>query len=575
MTQSRVIGDRYLLTAPVGRGGMGTVWRARDQLLNREIALKEIEMPLALPESERESMRARVLREARTAAQMSHPAAVTVFDVLEEEGKTFIAMEFVDAPSLADLVAQTGPLTPDEAARIGAQVLEALEAAHAKGFVHRDVKPENVMVTADGRIKLADFGIAAVKGDPRLTTTGVILGSPSYMSPEQARGEAAGPEGDLWSLGATLYFAVEGRAPFDKGQPIATLMAVVNEEPRPAERAGALLPLIRALLTKDPKKRPSAWEVRQQLEDAVALTPAAAEPEADVEAAPVPTPAPQDAPRGPKAATPVDIWEGPEEPVTEAPSRPSAVATTPKGQLGEDAAPAAAPPTEPRGAGPASRRARDLRTPLILVGLAAIALLALFMGTRMGEDDGAPEQAARRPSPRQPRVKAAQPRREEAAPPAQSTSQEEDATTTGWTPYAIADTGYRIAYPSGWNVVENPVDDDSTRFEDGAGRYLLLDWTDAPSEDAVAAWELQEQSFARRHQNYRRIQLVETTFQDFDTAAIWEFTYSDGGATLHALDLGFADEQWGFALYFQTRDRDWASSQDIFDAFKRNFGRAE
>src|SRR6266566_2829382 len=193
-----------------------------------------------------------------------------------EQGHAFIVMELINAPTLAQVVAREGPLEPARVARVGAQVASALAAAHQAGIVHRDVKPANVMVVADGA-RLTDFGIARVKGDPKLTSTGLIVGSPAYMAPEQASGAAAGPEADLWGLGATLYYAVEGRPPFERDGQVAGLTAVVNEQPRATTRAGPLAPIIAALLSKDPKRRPDAAELRSQLEDLAAGLDAAAE----------------------------------------------------------------------------------------------------------------------------------------------------------------------------------------------------------------------------------------------------------------------------------------------------------
>ncbi|MFL6218409.1 MAG: serine/threonine-protein kinase, partial [Actinomycetes bacterium] len=261
----RLVADRYVLNAPLGRGGMGVVWRAQDQVLGRQAAVKEVVFPPTMAEEERRSAQARVMREARAAARLNHPGAVTLYDVVQDQGGTFIVMELVAAPTLADLVQAQGPLTPEQVAELGSQLTGVLEAAHAAGIVHRDVKPGNVMVAADGRVKLADFGVASLQGDPQLTSTGLVIGSPAYMAPEQARGEASGPPADFWALGATLFYAVEGVPPFDRGSSIATLAAVVNEPPRAPRRAGALTPIITALLAKDPASRPSGAEVRAEL----------------------------------------------------------------------------------------------------------------------------------------------------------------------------------------------------------------------------------------------------------------------------------------------------------------------
>src|SRR5512132_1347268 len=254
----RTVANRYTLLNPLGRGGMGVVWRANDEVLGREVAVKQVVFPPTLSDAERRSAQARVLREARAAARIDHPGVVTVYAVIEDQGAIFIVMELVRAPTLGELVRAEGPLPPERVAEIGTRVAGILEAAHRAGIVHRDVTPGNVMVARDGTVKLADFGIASLQGDPQLTSSGLVIGSPSYMAPEQAKGEPTGPPTDFWGLGATMYYAVEGEAPFDRTTPMATLAAIVNEEPRPMRRAGPLAPLLTALLAKKPSARPPA-----------------------------------------------------------------------------------------------------------------------------------------------------------------------------------------------------------------------------------------------------------------------------------------------------------------------------
>jgi hypothetical protein len=314
----RMVADRYALSAPLGRGGMGVVWRARDAVLGREVAVKEVVFPPTMPDEERRPAQARVMREARAAARLNHPGVVTLYDVVKDHGGTFIVMELVKAPTLADLVRSDGPLPVERVAEIGAQVASALEAAHQAGIVHRDVKPGNVMVPGNGTAKLADFGIASLQGDPQLTSTGLVIGSPAYMAPEQAKGEESGPPADFWALGATMFYAVEGEPPFDRGTSIATLAAVVNDPPRTPRRAGRLTPLITALLAKDPGSRPSGPELRAELGRLAAIPPSPPTevlpvygpgrtiplPAAHPPPAPtVPQDAPQDAPAAEPAAT--------------------------------------------------------------------------------------------------------------------------------------------------------------------------------------------------------------------------------------------------------------------------------
>ncbi|GHI08845.1 protein kinase [Streptomyces cellostaticus] len=263
--RDRVIAGRYRLLSPLGEGGMGTVWRARDEVLHREVAVKEVRAPAGLPASDVERMYARLEREAWAAARVANRNVVTVYDVAMEGGRPWIVMELVRGLSLADELEAEGPLSPQRAAHIGAEVLAALRAAHAVGVLHRDVKPANVLLAADGRVVLTDFGIATVEGSSALTMTGEVVGSPEFLSPERALGRTPGPESDLWSLGVLLYAAVEGNSPFRYDTPLSTLRAVVDEELPPPHRAGPLAPVIEGLLRKDPAERLSAERAEQDL----------------------------------------------------------------------------------------------------------------------------------------------------------------------------------------------------------------------------------------------------------------------------------------------------------------------
>jgi serine/threonine protein kinase len=262
----RVVGGRYALTDVLGRGGMGTVWLATDRLLERQVALKEVTFSIDLSDEDRKILRERTMREARAAARLVHPCVTTVYDVVEDDGKPWLVMERVTARSLQEILEEDGALEPAAVARIGLDMLAALEAAHEAGIVHRDVKPANVLVDRDGGARLTDFGIATATGDSSLTTGGALIGSPSYMAPERANGEQPRPEVDLWSLGATLYAAVEGRPPYDKGEAMATLLSVVSDHPAPMLRAGPLEPVLAGLLTKDPARRSTIAQARRQLE---------------------------------------------------------------------------------------------------------------------------------------------------------------------------------------------------------------------------------------------------------------------------------------------------------------------
>ncbi|MFI0451308.1 serine/threonine-protein kinase [Actinomadura sp. 6N118] len=261
-----VLAGRYRLVSRLGSGGMGTVWAAVDEVLRRDVAVKEIQLPEGLSADDRRVMGERAQREARAAALIDHPNVITVHDVVIEDGRPWIVMELVQGVSLHQVIRESGPRPPAEAARIGLRLLDALDAAHKRGVLHRDVKPSNVLLAGD-RVVLTDFGIADIETDSSLTRTGALVGSPGYIAPERLREEAAGPESDLWSLGATLYAAVEGRAPFERETSMAVLGAVLTEEPRPPSRSGSLAPLLWYLLNKNPAARLSVEETRQVLQN--------------------------------------------------------------------------------------------------------------------------------------------------------------------------------------------------------------------------------------------------------------------------------------------------------------------
>lgn len=521
-SSARVVCDRYELIEILGRGGMGVVWRARDRRLKREVAIKEVEIPPAIPDRDRAALQARALREARAAARLSRSSAVTVFDVQQEDGRAYLVMELVDAPSLAQLVADEGPLEAPRAAQIGLDVLDALEGAHGAGIVHRDVKPGNVMVPSEGTAKLADFGIASLKDDPKITQTGLLLGSPSYMAPEQAEGTGSGPETDLWALGATLFFVVEGHAPFDEGQAIPTLGAVINDEPRRMQRAGPLRSVIEALLSKSAGDRPSIDETRARLE---AVT------------APAPRTAPAVPERPLEAATPA--------PVTSSPRRPQ----------------------------------RRLHRFLAVAALLLVALLSAAIGWLAGGDSppttgGASNES--RPGDRT--GQGNDPQSGPQAPQENGPAPAAGEAPGGWATYDEPTTGYSIAYPESWEIVENPIDDgSSTDFRDPeTGGYLRVDWTSDPGPSAVGAWEALEPDFASRHAGYRRIGNIDpTTFQGYE-AAVWEFGWTESDTRMHSVDLGFivtVDDEptHGFALNSVAPEVAWDGLQDEFIRFQETF----
>ena len=266
----RVVANRYRLHERLGSGGMGTVWRGKDVVLGRDVAVKEVAFPVGASAADRAVLRERIRREARAAAQLDHPGAVTVHDVVEDGSATYVVMQYVPAQTLSEVIRRDGPLSPQRTARVGLAVLGALRAAHARGIVHRDVKPSNVLLGLDDeaspdRVFLTDFGIASAPGDSSLTSSGLLIGSPGYIAPERARGDVPGPASDLWSLGATLFTAVEGHPPYDGDDPMATLTAVMVGEHAPYVRAGPLQPVLAGLLERDPAKRIMAAQLATAL----------------------------------------------------------------------------------------------------------------------------------------------------------------------------------------------------------------------------------------------------------------------------------------------------------------------
>ena len=320
-TTPTLIGGRYQTVRPIGRGGMGTVWLARDTVLGREVAAKQIgDFP---GESEGETRRA--MREARAAAALNHPNVVAVYDVTEHEGTPWLVMEYVAGPTLASAIRQRGPMTPKGAADLGAQLAGALAAAHRAGIVHRDIKPANVLI-GGGRPKIGDFGIARAGAEDHLTQTGMVTGTPSYMAPEVAVGRDHGEAADVWALGATIYFAVEGvDAHAGQGNALATLRHIATHPPRRPERAGRLEPVLADLLARDPARRGTMAEAHRRLEIIAAggvEGPRTRGPAVSPQAPP---------PSGPPGMAPPAMASSPMAPPQQPPPRPAPQRSTRRG----------------------------------------------------------------------------------------------------------------------------------------------------------------------------------------------------------------------------------------------------
>ncbi|MFJ1811256.1 MULTISPECIES: serine/threonine-protein kinase [unclassified Streptomyces] len=286
--EGRLIAGRYRLLDRIGRGGMGTVWRAHDDVLAREVAVKKLHPQPQLDDDELATLFERTRREARSAARISHPNVIVVHDVVDDEGLPAIVMEYVPSTTLGDLTEAHGPVPPEEAARIGRGVIAALRAAHRAGILHRDVKPANVLLADDGRVILTDFGIAQASETSALTRTGQLVGSVDFIAPERLVGAPPGPEADLWGLGATLFQAVDGRSPFLRNSVTETMYAIAMEPVPQLRSAGPLAPLIQGLLASKPSERLSAEDAERLLR-----MPTTGRAAADDAATPTPIPTPE------------------------------------------------------------------------------------------------------------------------------------------------------------------------------------------------------------------------------------------------------------------------------------------
>ncbi|MFD9096850.1 protein kinase [Streptomyces collinus] len=364
----RVVDGRFELEARLGGGGMGMVWRATDLVLQRSVAVKEVRPPdpdLAEydPEGAR-MLRERVLREARALARVDHPNVVTIHHIVDGGPGTYpwIVMELVTGGSLADRL-ERGPMSPQEAARTGREVLAALRAAHEAGIQHRDVKPANVLLRPDGRPVLTDFGIAAVREATSLTATGSVIGTPDYMAPERVSGHDGGPASDLWSLAMMLYAAVEGHHPLRRGTTLATLAAVLSDDIPPPVKAGPLRDVLTRVLVRDPAGRPGAAELERMLETAARQAEA-------------PTSFPLPAPSAPPVPGPADTVPTGFGPAPAMTSGPYAAPGTPTAYPG------------PHDAGPGSRTVavrpdRPRRWALVGLPVAGVALAGVLVWTQL------------------------------------------------------------------------------------------------------------------------------------------------------------------------------------------------
>ncbi|MFH9991147.1 serine/threonine-protein kinase [Streptomyces luteogriseus] len=414
----RLVAGRYRVTAALGRGGMGVVWKAVDEVLGREVAVKELRTYTDAAGPELAALHLRMQREARAAARVRHPGVIAVHDIAQADGRPLIVMELVDGPSLDDVLRERGPLDPDEAAGIGAKVMDALAAAHRAGVLHRDVKPGNILLDRSGRVVLTDFGIATMD-DPgdgsatHLTRSGELVGSLDYLAPERAQGADPGPASDIWALGATLYAAVEGSSPFRRTSTFSTLTAIVSEPLPEPRRAGPLGPVLRRLLDKRPESRPEADQARALLQAVAdtggtdtptstlrgpAATPPRTETERSLPSVPPGFGPPQQSAAGPGEGTGPGARNPATTPRGTGPVDPGG---TPRGTGPVDSGgttPAASAPTTPM----TPDRAASRRKGRVLLAAAAVAVVLAAAGTTVAllGDSGGKETGAGAEAPR-------------------------------------------------------------------------------------------------------------------------------------------------------------------------------
>ncbi|MEV4351911.1 serine/threonine-protein kinase [Actinoplanes sp. NPDC049596] len=540
-----LVAGRYRLGEPVGAGGMGRVWRARDEMLDRDVAVKEFVPPEWMSDEERVRLRDRTLREARSAGRLNHPHVVRIYDVVHADGLPWIVMEYVPSRSLYQVIHDDGPYSPATTARIGLALLDALTAAHRAGVLHRDVKPHNVLIGHDGRVVLTDFGLATFMDDGSVTGPGLIVGSPQYVSPERARDGTSTPESDLWSLGATLYAAVEGRSPYARENAMATLMALATEEPDPPARAGMLGPVLTGLLRHEPEARMTASEVERSLRMIIA-------------SAPSPGPMGVPAPRRVRAVVGSDIDQ------FMAPAR-AAVAALPAAPVPPDRPPPTAP--DPSALS---------RSTLMAAGLALIAVLGvggIMAGYLVQRDDEAAAPVpvpttspSPSPSPSRTIVAAGfSPATCDLPPPTNLPVTPQRAAARGvpgwalmggWS-YFTDGSGFHMPVPDGWTYQRIGT---TFCFRDPAGtRLMTLSLNRDPAGDPVKACRAEADRLVRSGAlpGYQEIAIEKREL--LNKAADWEYTYVTSGGPRHVRTRWLATDGKAYAISWATREFDWTA----------------
>ena len=534
----RLVAGRWTLHTALRRGPSGVIWRATEVAGGRRLAVEQLRLP-APPDPADPGQSAlwdRVAAETRAAASLAHPGLVALDDVVVEGGVVYVATELVDALTLDELVARHGPLPVGRVARLGLELLDALEAAHGAGLVHLDLRPGNVMVAADGHARLAGVGLATLRTE---LAAGPARESGRYLAPEQVRGDPAGPAADLWSLGAVLWVAVEGEARFAGDQGDAA--AILTAPPPPTGLAGPLTPALQALLTKPPGGRPGIPETRRLLEPLTGGSrPAAAgraQPPTVVAGVPYPARPLAGPPEGERSR-----WANPV---------PGVVHSSPYG----------------------SRAARNTIDPLVqrvlliaggsvLLALVAFAVAVAVTGDPLGlRSQAVASTVATVPPTTSPPT---------TTPPTTAAPATTAAALVppGWSVHTDPATHYQIAVPPGWQVVSDG--GPRTELRDQSSPTLLrVDWQQDPQADPVALEQQAAQAHAGERGGYRQARLEPAELRGLP-AALLEFTYQDG-ETWHALELGVRSPRHHVALAIYARDRDWGAGWALFEAFKASF----
>jgi eukaryotic-like serine/threonine-protein kinase len=588
--EGRLLAGRYRLGGVLGRGGMGTVWRAVDETLGRTVAVKELRFPNSIDEDEKRRLITRTLREAKAIARIRNTSAVTVYDVVDEDDRPWIVMELVEGKSLAEAVREDGTLTPRRAAEVGLAILDVLRSAHREGILHRDVKPSNVLIAEDGRVVLTDFGIAQVEGDPSITSTGMLVGAPSYISPERARGHKPGPAADLWSLGGLLYASVEGSPPYDKGSAIATLTAVMTEPLDPPKNAGPLEEVIYGLLVKDPDQRLDDAGARALLTN-VLYAPEVPEPPVEPEPAP-------DATRA------IPLPPIPPVPPQARPKDPAADRVRAALRSVRNAAAAAKPEPKPRpvpqtpAARPAPARAplTDVvprRTLVIIAVVAALAVLTTVLYLTLGGDDTGSQGKSKNDKSASAGAAnggSGNGKGTDATPDkGKGTGNDDNGSGSGGSagggkPSGGPKTGEPVigdGLPAGYALVSN----DQFHFtmampkgfkltgiagqnsggifsRNGGFPRIQVDFNGSPRDDAAAAWSAAVAGTRASSNGYKHLGIGKVAYNGYPTVADWQFERNQGGQRVRVLNRGFkVDARRGYSIMITCKASEWQSTE--------------